>query len=95
MTTKSRYLTHYKPGKESRKEIKSLADFLEAVHNGEDLWSSGNRHEISWWTDSSFSEYQALNALGWGVASDYDSYEGDWIYVYSPHPKPFGDSEEL
>lgn len=67
-------------------EVKSLASFLEAASAGADLWNGSPTATITWSTDRSQSEYQALKALGWSAGSDYGSYGCDWMVVYSPHP---------
>lgn len=85
MTTRDRFLTRVQPGTSAR--VDSLADFLEAVGAGKDLWNGGSTQAVSWLTDNGTAEYNALKALGWSAGADYGSYGMEWMYVYSPHPK--------
>ena len=48
MTTRDRYLARIRP--HSTACVESLADFLEAVTNGADLWHGGTTRTISWRT---------------------------------------------
>lgn len=84
MTTRDRFLAQVQPGTSAR--VESLADFLEAVGAGKDLWNGGATHSVSWLTDNGTGEYEALKALGWSAGADYGSYGMDWMYVYNPHP---------
>ena len=83
--TSTTRVTRVRPGTSAR--IESLADFLEAVGDGKDLWNGGTTHSVSWQTENGSGEYEALKALGWSACADYGSYGMEWMYVYSPHPK--------
>jgi hypothetical protein len=83
--TPERYLRSYRPGSYTR-SINNLADFLEAVAAGEDLWDGGNRHSVTYSSMNGSGDYQALKALGWSAGADYGSYGLECMYVYSPHP---------
>lgn len=85
MTTPDRFLTRLQPGTSAR--VESLADFLEAVGAGKDLWNGGSTGAVSWSTDNSTGEYTTLKTLGWSAGADYGSYGMDWMSVYNPHPK--------
>lgn len=71
--------------------VSSLADFLEAVKGGEDVWGGSPTKAVSWLTLNGSSEYDVLTGLGWSAGSDYGSYGMEWMFVYSPHPKMEGD----
>lgn len=83
--TPQRYLQNYCPGSFSS-NIESLADFLQAVANGEDLWDGGNKHAVYYSTMNGSGEYQALKALGWSAGSDYGRYGCEDMFIYNPHP---------
>ena len=83
MTTRHRFLAQVQPGTSAR--VESLADFLEAVRAGKDLWNGGTTREVAWLTDNASAEYEALKALGWSSGGDYGSYGMEWIFVDSPH----------
>lgn len=85
MTTRDRFLERRIPGTSAR--VESLADFLEAVTAGKDLWNGTLTATVSWQTDNGSGEYAALKTLGWSAGADYGSYGLEWIFVYSPHPK--------
>jgi hypothetical protein len=81
--TPERYLQTYRPSSYHR-SINSLADFLQAVANGEDLWSEGTRAYIVYSTMNGAGDYQALKALGWSAGADYGSYGSEDMYIYKP-----------
>jgi hypothetical protein len=83
--TPERYLLNFRPNYTSTK-IESLADFLQAVANGEDLWDGGKKDSICYSTESGSGDYAALKALGWSAGADYGSWGSEWMYVYNPHP---------
>lgn len=70
--------------------VSSLADFLEAVKGGEDVWGGSSTKAVSWLSPNGAAEYDQLKSLGWSAGSDYGAYGCDWMYVYSPHPKVEG-----
>lgn len=85
--TPDRYLRSYRPGSYAR-PINSVADFLEAVAAGEDIWDGGNRHSISYSSMTGGKDYMVLSSLGWSAGADYGSYGSEDMFVYNPHPKP-------
>lgn len=85
MTTRDRFLERLQPGTSAR--VESLADFLDAVGAGKDLWNGGTTRAVSWQTANGSGEYEALKALGWSSGGDYGSYGMEWVFVYNPHPE--------
>ena len=92
--TPERYLQFYRPGTATNK-LECLADFLQAIANGEDLWDGGRKSSICYSTMTGSGDYAALKALGWSAGADYGSYGSEWMYVYNPHPAPEPESEDV
>lgn len=85
--TPERYLRSYRSGY-GRSSIESLADLLQAIAEGEDLWHGGSKSAICYSTMTGTADYNALTALGWTAGANYGSYGSEWMYVYSPHSAP-------
>lgn len=84
--TPERYLQMYRPGTATNK-LECLADFLQAIANGEDLWDGGRRRAVHYSTMTSSGDYAALKALGWSAGADYGSYGCEDMSIYNPHPE--------
>jgi len=87
--TPERYLLNYRANYTSA-HIESLADFLQAIANGEDLWDGGKKDAVSYSSVNGSGDYAALTALGWSAGGEYGSYGTMWMSVYNPHTAPLG-----
>ena len=84
--TPEKYLAQYRSSNPSRK-VGSLVEFLEAVSSGADLWHGSPDTTVTWSTDNSSGEYEALKTLGWKAGADYGSYGMNYMMVWSPHTR--------
>ena len=84
MTTKERYTANYKPGRAPLRPVTCLAEFIEAVSIGADIFKGEPHTTVEWCSENGGSDFEVLSRMGWRCSTDYPRYGIYPFTVWSP-----------